>query len=214
SFWRVGFVRQGTIVDPMAKQLAARADAVVVAVGFDADIETEAADREFALPPGQEELIREIAAVNPNTIVVITSGGSVDVAPWLDKARAIVAAWYPGQEGGAALASLLVGENNFSGRLPISWERAAADNPSYSNYYYNDSAHPDRIAYREGIFVGYRGYQKLGRKPQFPFGFGLSYGTFAYSNFSVKPVPSGTKEGAGPLYMASFDVTNKSARGA
>ena len=207
-FWRVGFVREGTVVDPMAKQLAARADAVIVAVGFDADIETEAADREFALPPGQEDLIREIAAVNPNTIVVITSGGSVDVAPWLDKARAIVAAWYPGQEGGAALASLLVGENNFSGRLPISWERAAADNPSYANYYYNDSAHPDRIAYREGIFVGYRGYQHAKTKPLFPFGFGLSYTTFQYANLAVAP-RSGGAQGS---FDVSFDVTNTGKR--
>jgi beta-glucosidase len=207
-FWRVGFVREGAVVDPMAKQLASRADAVIVAVGFDADIETEAADREFALPPGQEELIREIAAVNPNTIVVITSGGSVDVTPWLDKARAIVAAWYPGQEGGAALASLLVGEANFSGRLPISWERAAADNPSYANYYYNDSAHPDRIVYREGIFVGYRGYQHTKTKPLFPFGFGLSYTTFQYANLKVAP-RSGRAQGS---FDVSFDVTNTGKR--
>jgi beta-glucosidase len=109
-FWRVGLVREGSFVDPMARELAARADAVVLAVGFDAETETESADREFALPPGQDELIREIAAVNPNTIVVVVAGGSVDAAPWIAQARALIAAWYPGQEGGRALADLLFGD--------------------------------------------------------------------------------------------------------
>jgi beta-glucosidase len=207
-FWRVGFVREGTMVDPVAKELAARADAVVLAVGFDADSETESADREFALPPLQEELIREIAAVNPNTIVVITSGGSVDVAPWIDRARAVVAAWYPGQEGGTALASLLLGQANFSGRLPISWERVASDNPSYSNYYYNDAEHPDRIVYREGIFVGYRGYPRANVTPLFPFGFGLSYSTFRYLNLQVARAAGGTQ----PSWTVSFDVMNSGQR--
>lgn len=207
-FWRVGFVRDGAAVDPQAKQIAAKADAVVLAVGFDEEVETEGADREFGLPPGQEELIREITAANPNTVVVITSGGSVDVSPWVDRARAVVAAWYPGQEGGAALASLLVGESNFSGRLPISWERAAADNPSYANYYYNDPQHPNRIDYKEGVFVGYRGYQHTNMKPQFPFGFGLSYTTFKYENLKISPVKGNAKA----LYSVSFDVTNTGKR--
>jgi beta-glucosidase len=206
-FWRVGLVREDKVVDPMAKQLAARADAVILAVGFDADIETEGADREFALPPAQEALIREISAVNPNTVVVITSGGSVAVAPWMDRARAIVAAWYPGQEGGAALASLLLGEQNFSGRLPISWERVPADNPSYANYYYNDPQHPERIVYREGVFVGYRGYQHANTKPLFPFGFGLSYTSFQYGNLKVE-----RGSGGAPSFSVSFDVTNMGKR--
>jgi len=132
-FWRVTFTRNDMWVDPLAKQLASRADAVVLAVGFEADSETESADREFGLPPGQEALIREISALNPNTIVVVTSGGSVDAAPWLERARALIAAWYPGQEGGAALADLLFGDANFSGRLPISWERTSEDNPSFAH---------------------------------------------------------------------------------
>jgi beta-glucosidase len=207
-FWRVGFIRDGSVVDPLAKQLAAKADAVVLAVGFDSEIETEGADREFALPPGQEDLIREIAAVNPNTVVVITAGGSVDVTPWLDRVRSVVTAWYPGEQGGAAFASLLVGEANFSGRLPISWERAAADNPAYANYYYNDPEHADRIVYREGVFVGYRGYQHAKTQPLFPFGFGLSYTTFRYANLKVEPAKGDPKA----LYSVSFDVTNTGQR--
>jgi beta-glucosidase len=209
--WRVNITRDGTLVQPVAKELAAKADVVIVAVGFDERSESEGADREFALPPGQDELIREIAAVNPNTIVVVTAGGAVDVRPWLEQIEALVSVWYPGQEGGAALADLLVGDVSPSGRLPISWERSPEDNPTSASYYYNDAANPDRIAYREGIFVGYRGYQKAERKPQFPFGFGLSYSTFAYANLSVTPAAGGA---SGPLYVVTFDVTNTGVRDA
>jgi beta-glucosidase len=207
-FWRVVIARNGMWVEPLAKQLAAKADAVVLAVGFDSDSETESADREFALPPGQEELIREITAVNPNTIVVVTAGGSVDVTPWLDRARALIAAWYPGQEAGTALAELLFGDANFSGRLPISWERTAEDNPSFGHYYYNEPQHPNQIVYRDGVFVGYRGMQLANRKPLFPFGFGLSYTTFKYTNLKVEAAPRGTAA----LYNVSFDVTNSGSR--
>ncbi len=210
--WRVNVTRDGTLVQPVAKQLAARSDVAIVAVGFDAQSEGEGADREFGLPPGQDELIREIAAVNPNTVVVLTAGGAVDVRAWIDRVPALLTAWYPGQEGGAALADLLVGAASPSGRLPISWERAPEDNPTHENYYYNDAGHPDRIVYREGIFVGYRGYQRAGQKPQFSFGFGLSYTTFAYSGLKVQPVQSAAADGRGPLYTVSFDVTNTGAR--
>jgi beta-glucosidase len=199
-FWRVGLVREGSFVDPLAKELAARADAVVLAVGFDAESEMESADREFELPPGQDELIREIAAVNPRTIVVVVAGGSVEAASWIDHARSMVAAWYPGQEGGRALADLLFGHANFSGRLPISWERRAQDNPSFGSYYYNDPPDPNRIVYREGLFTGYRGYPRDDAKPLFPFGFGLSYTTFRYGNLVATPETT------------SFDVTNTGDR--
>ena len=220
TFLRVGVVQQGTFVDPEAKKLAAKADAVVVAVGFDSDIETEGNDREFSLPPGQAELIREIGAANPNTIVVINSGGAVDVMPWIDSVRSVVEAWYPGQEGGAALAEVLTGDADATGRLPISWDRSVAENPSFANYYYNDSAHPDRVVYREGVFLGYRGYQRSHVKPVFPFGFGLSYTTFQYANLKVEPVSESADTlgatplpaGHVPLYTVSFDVTNTGAR--
>jgi beta-glucosidase len=183
----------------------------VVAVGFDSEIETEGSDREFALPPGQDQLIREIAAVNRRTIVVLTSGGSVDVSGWLDRVPALIAAWYPGQEGGSALSDILLGKANPSGRLPISWERRPEDNPTFANYYYNDPAHPDAVVYREGLFVGYRGYQQRATRPLFPFGFGLSYTYFGYANLQITAAPpaSGARP---PLYVASFDVTNIGSR--
>jgi beta-glucosidase len=206
GFWRVGVFADDAVVDPAVRQLAAQADAVVLAVGFDADTETEGADREFRLPPGQDRLIQEVAAANPNTIVVLTAGGSVDVSPWVGKVRALISAWYPGQEGGTALAEALLGETNPSGRLPISWDRRLEDSTAASNYYYNDPKNPERILYKEGVFVGYRGYQKNNVKPQFPFGYGLSYTSFEYSNFKVS---AGTGK---TLYNVTFDVKNTGSR--
>jgi beta-glucosidase len=212
-FWRVGVVRDDEVVDPNVRKLAAQADAVVVAVGFDSDSETEGADREFQLPPGQDRLIQEVAAANPNTIVVVTAGGSVDVAPWVDKVRALVTVWYPGQEGGTALAEALLGEINPSGRLPISWERKLEENPSVANYYYNDPKNENGILYKEGVFVGYRGYQRNAAKPQFPFGYGLSYTWFEYSNVKVIAGAGGPSVGARKtLYTVSFDVKNAGSR--
>jgi beta-glucosidase len=209
-FWRVGIVHDGTLVDPLARELAARADAVILAVGWNAELEGEAADREFALPTGQDELIRVLAAVNPNTIVVLNSGGAADVTPWLDDIGALIAVWYPGEQGGRALADVLFGDATPSGRLPISWERSPADNPSFGNYYYNDAARPNAIVYREGVFAGYRGYQRSGTQPLFPFGYGLSYTSFRYDGLHVQPLAATGRAPA--LFKIGFDVTNTGAR--
>ena len=200
---KIGIANRSAIIDSDAKALAAKADAVVLAVGFDPDTETESADRTFRLPPGQEELIKQIAAENKNIIVVVTSGGGVDMSGWLAKVPALIQAWYPGQEGGTALAQIVAGEINPSGRLPVSFERAEADNPSFADYY--PLPNSKKIEYKEGIFMGYRGYEKTGKKPLFPFGFGLSYTTFAYRDLKVVPGPAGT-------YTASFTVTNTGKR--
>ncbi len=201
---KIGIAKQGTLVDQAAIDLAKKADAVIVAVGYDADIETEGADREFRLPPGQDELIEKIAAVNPNTIVAVTSGGSVDASPWIDKVAGLIENWYPGQEGGTALAEVVFGDVDPSGRLPISWERSLTGNPSYAYYYPTPGTLT--IPYKDDIFVGYRGYEHTGVKPLFPFGFGLSYTSFKYSDLAI--APSG---GAG-AYEVSFDVTNTGSR--
>lgn len=206
-FWRVGIVRDDTFVDPAAIELAKQADAVVLSIGFNAESESEAMDREFNLPPGQVELIKAIVGANKRTLVVLNSGGSVELEWWLDDVPALLAAWYPGQEGGTALAQLVFGDVSPSGRLPISWERKLADSPSRDSYYFNDPAHPNRIVYRDGVFVGYRGLQNADVKPAFSFGFGLSYSTFSYSNAQLRSLRS-TRPGAAPLYEISFDVTN------
>jgi beta-glucosidase len=201
---KMGIAQEGTFVNQSALDIARKADIVIVAVGFDQDIETEGADREFQLPPGQNELIEAIYAANRNIIVTLTAGGSVDVLPWLDKASAVLQNWYPGQEGGTALAEILCGDVNPSGRLPITWERQLDDNPSVTSYYPIPGML--KIPYNDDIFVGYRGYEHRHIRPMFPFGFGLSYTTFKYANLSTRP------SGPAGAYEVGFDVTNAGTR--
>ncbi|HEX3557667.1 MAG TPA: glycoside hydrolase family 3 C-terminal domain-containing protein [Pyrinomonadaceae bacterium] len=206
---RLGVVRRGAAVDAEAKQLASKADAVVVCAGFGPETESEGADRTFGLPPGQDELIQEMAAANKNTIVVLTSGGAVDMSAWVERVPALVEAWYPGQEGGTALAEILDGDVNPSGRLPVTFERRWEDNPVHDSYYPADGTR--RVEYKEGVFVGYRGYEKKGTHPLFPFGYGLSYTTFRYANLTIRPAAA-SNSSTGALYEVSFDVKNTGTR--
>jgi beta-glucosidase len=202
---RLGVVQQDDLVDPAAKALAAKADIVVVAAGFDPQSESEGSDRTFRLPPGQDELIQAMVAANKNAVVLITSGGGVDMNEWLDRVPALVQAWYPGQEGGTALADVLFGKVNPSGRLPVTFERRWEDNPVHDSYY--PAADSKDVAYKEGVFVGYRGYEHNHTRPLFPFGYGLSYTTFTYGNLAVTPAK--TKDGR---VRVAFDVTNTGSR--
>ncbi len=202
---RVGIYNPAEQVDDEAKALAKRADVVVLAMGFDPDTESEGSDRTFQLPPAQDRLIEEIAAANKKTVVVINSGGGVAM-PWLDKIAGLIQAWYPGEEGGTALPKILFGEVNPSGHLPISIERRWEDNPVHDSYY---SDNEKRVVYKEGVFVGYRGYEHSGTKPLFPFGYGLSYTTFKYSNLAVAPATQNASE---LRYAVSFTVTNTGKR--
>lgn len=209
---KMGVLRHGSAVVEDAKLMAAKADAVVVCAGFAPETESEGADRTYALPVGQDDLISAMAAANKNTVVVVTSGGGYDTNAWIERVPALLQAWYPGQEGGTALAEILLGDVNPSGRLPFTFERRWEDNPTHDSYYPSDGT--VRVVYKEGIFVGYRGYEKTGTRPLFPFGHGLSYTTFKYSNLSVRPVPEQLSEVnvPPPLYEVSFDVTNTGAR--
>ena len=205
---RMGILPHDSVVDQKAKLLAANAGMVIVVVGFDPETESEGGDRTFRLPPGQEQLIQEMQSANKNVVVVITSGGAVDMSSWIARVPAILQAWYPGQEGGTALAEILFGDVNPSGRLPVSFERRWEDNPVHDSYYPQDGT--KRVIYKEGIFVGYRGYERSGKKPLFPFGYGLSYTNFTYNNLSILPVV--TKSGSNSVWMVSFDVTNTGKR--
>jgi beta-glucosidase len=180
-------------------------DAVIIAAGFDPDSESEGADRTFDLPFGQEALIREVSKLNDRTIVAVTSGGNVDSGPWIDGVPAYVEMWYPGEAGGTALAEILFGAVNPSGRLPATFEQRWADNPSHDFYY--PEGDTKRVIYKEGIFVGYRGYEHNGVKPRYPFGYGLSYTTFKYENLSIQP-----QTGSDALFTVRFDVTNTGDR--
>ncbi len=180
-----GVTRPEEYVGRETKPLAAKVDAVIICVGFDPKTESEGADRTFQLPGGQDELIQQISAVNKNTIVVLTAGGNVEMTRWIDNIPALLDAWYPGQEGGTALAQLLFGDYSPSGKLPASFERRWEDNPTFHNYYPTPGEH--HVKYAEGVFLGYRYFDRSETKPLFAFGHGLSYSTFAYSKLSVTP---------------------------
>ncbi len=179
----LGVIRTEDTITENLIMLAKSVDAVVLSVGFNPESEGEGSDRTFALPGAQEVLIQKVAAANKNTIVVLNAGGGVDTASWLDRIPALLHAWYPGQEGGTALAQILFGEYSPSGRLPISFERGLQDNPTYNSY--EPKAGAKSVAYTEGIFLGYRHYDRSNVKPLFPFGYGLSYTTFQYSDLKI-----------------------------
>lgn len=201
---RVAIAGAASLVSREALEAARGADAVLVAAGFDGDREGEGGDRTFGLPIGQDRLIRELASANPNVVVALTAGGAVDLAPWLDRVKGCFALWYPGEQGGAALGDLVFGKANPSGKLPVTFERRAEDNPSFASYYPEPAA-ADAVPYREGVFSGYRGYDARGIEPRFPFGFGLSYTTFRYANLAVRRTGDAAWE-------VAFDVTNAGTR--
>jgi len=201
-----GVARAEDYVGRATKPLAQKADVAIVCVGFDPTTEGEGFDRTFSLPGGQDELIRQISGVNKNTIVVITSGGNVDMTKWIDNVAAVVEAWYPGQEGGNALAQLVFGDYSPSGKLPVSFEKRWEDNATFQSYY--PQASEKSVKYTEGVFLGYRHFDKSNVKPMFPFGFGLSYTTFEYNNLQISPATANLQA---PITV-SFDVTNTGKR--
>jgi beta-glucosidase len=201
-----GVTRPQEYIGRETKPLAAKADAVIICVGFDPKTEGEGFDRPFQLPGGQDELIRQISAVNKNTIVVLTAGGNVDMTQWIDNVPAVLDTWYPGQEGGTALAQILFGDYSPSGKLPASFERRWEDNPTFHSYYPEPGQ--NRVKYSEGIFLGYRYFDRSETKPLFAFGHGLSYTTFGYSKLAVTPPTGNLSE---PITV-SFDVKNTGKR--
>jgi beta-glucosidase len=188
------------------ERIAKNADVVILCVGFDPSTESEGADRTFRMPAGQDTFIQRIAGLNKNTIVVVTSGGAVEMTHWLDSVPALLQAWYPGQEGGTALAQILFGEYSPSGKLPATFERRWEDNPTFHSYY--PQKKDKHVEYTEGVFVGYRGYEHNGVKPLFPFGYGLSYTTFAYSDLKILPAANGS----GTIAEVSFTIKNTGSR--
>jgi beta-glucosidase len=166
-----------------AVELAKRADIAVIFAGMPKGYESEGHDRpNMNLPGPQTELIKEVTGVNVRTVVVLNCGAPVTM-PWLDDVSAVLLAFYPGQEGGHAIADILMGDVNPSGKLSITLPTRYEDNPAYLNY-----PGERNVYYGEGIFVGYRYYDYKGVVPMFPFGFGLSYTTFAYSDLKVPDV--------------------------
>jgi beta-glucosidase len=187
-----------------AARLARAADTAVVFAWAEKSFELVDADERLALPNDQDELIEAVAAANPNTVVVLTTGGPVRM-PWLSRVRAVLATWYPGQEGGWATVDLLTGRANPSGKLPISFPVRIEDTPT------GDPKHPERsvgvdrrVIQSEGLFIGYRHYDRNDITPLFPFGHGLSYTDFAYSDLTIAKTEGGIE--------VAFTVKNTGAR--
>lgn len=187
-----------------AVEAAKNADVAIVVIGMDQTWESEGFDRkDMELPAGQNELVNAVAAVNPNTVVVMNSGAPVTM-PWRDEVAAIVQLWYLGQEAGNALADVLTGASDAAGRLPTTFAHRLEDIPSMLNY----PGENGQVFYGEGLFMGYRAFDKTKTEPLFPFGFGLSYTTFNVGS----PTPSATTTGPGKGLTVSVPVTNTGDR--
>lgn len=170
---------------PEFEKSCADVDLIVACFGFNALSEMEGQDREFGLPNAQTQFIKDLSKTGKPIIGVINAGGNVEMQSWYPKLAGLLWAWYPGQEGGTAIAEVLFGNVNPSGKLPATFEKKWEDNPTFTSYYDDDN--DKRVTYKEGIFVGYRGYDKNKTEVQFPFGFGLSYSKFELSDLSVQP---------------------------
>lgn len=167
----------------------AAARSAKIAIVFADDNGVTDPDLVNSLAPNEDALIDAVAKANPDTIVVLSTGDPV-LMPWVNEVRAILETWYPGQEGGTSTANLLLGKTNPAGRLPISWPVSADQTPF--------AGHPERVTgdgtqvtFSEGIYMGYRWYDHQGIDPLFPFGFGLSYTQFSYSNLVIRPDSQG-----------------------
>jgi len=219
SHFGLGIAYEPDLISAEAKTFAAAADAVVVAIGFTPSTEGEGNDRTFELPWGQDALIEAIAAVNPHTIVTLTGGVGTDTRRWLGKVPALLDIYYPGQEGGTAVAEVLLGKHNPEGKLPVTFDRSWDESAS-AKYYYpipgaDTSLHVTEpgqkpvdyviphVKYDDGLLVGYRYWTTTGKHPLFPFGFGLSYTTFSFSNLQVPATAA-----SGSTVPVTFDVTN------
>ena len=191
-----------------AVELARASDIAIVYAGRSGEWDTEGNDLPgIALPGRQDELIAAVAAVNPRTVVVLQTGGPVAM-PWLDKVGAVVEAWYPGQEAGNAIADVLTGVAEPGGRLAQTFPRSLDDTPVETG---DPSTYPGRdghVVYREGVFVGYRHYEKAGIEPLFPFGHGLSYTNF---DWQAPTVDRSVFDGEGTITVR-VRVTNSGAR--
>jgi beta-glucosidase len=196
NFIRLEWELPGQNSFELAKKAAQNADAVVVFAGLSNFFEGGNNDRKDILLPGdQNKLISEVAKVNPNTVVVLINGTPIGM-PWVNDAKSIVEAYYPGEEGGNAIANVLFGNVNPSGKLPETFPVKLSDNPAF-NYFSRDSIN---AYYTEGIYVGYRHYDTKKIEPLFPFGHGISYTSFKYSDLKI------TKKGNNR--NVTFKITN------
>ena len=187
-----------------AVEAARNSDVAIVFLGSNPDWESEGRDRKsMQLPGDQEELIRRVASVNDRTIAVVNAG-SPTAMEWADEVPGVLQLWYPGQEGGQAIVDVLLGDVDPGGRLPTTFPRRIEDDPAFLHY----PGERGQVAYGEGIFVGYRGYEKQRIEPRFCFGHGLSYSEFSFGPLEVS---AGELSEEAPLEV-SLTVKNEGAR--
>ena len=201
-----------------ALEKAKKADLIIFIGGMNKNHQQdcEGGDRQtYDLSYGQNGLIAELAKVQPNIIAVMYAGNPYAM-PWLNGVKALVQCWYLGSESGRTLANIISGKVNPSGKLPITFARKKEDYPCFQ---YGEEGYPgvnDQVYYKEGIYVGYRHFDTHKVKPQFPFGFGLSYTTFKYGKAQIAPVSSDGSEKKdcckAPLYKVTIPVTNVGSR--
>lgn len=183
---------------------ASKADQVVIFAGLTSEWETEGYDRDHMdLPPGSDNLIARVLTVNPNAVVVIQSGTPVTM-PWANDAKALLQAWYGGNECGNGIADVLYGDVNPSAKLPLSFPVRLEDNPSYLNF----RSERGRVLYGEDVYVGYRYYERAKVTPQFAFGHGLSYTTFSRSDLTLESSPEKRTLEDGETITATVTVSN------
>jgi beta-glucosidase len=194
---------------PQAVRAAQQADVAIVfaGLGHEPHCDTEGTDRkDLRLPYGQDELIRQVRQANPKTIVALVSGSPVEMDPWLADVPAVLEAWYSGMEGGNAVARVLFGDVNPSGKLPCTFPKRLEDSPAHALKAYPGTN--GTVRYEEGLLVGYRYFDTKEIEPLFPFGHGLSYTRFDYSDFKVA---TGAEAG-GPLATVEFVLANTGDR--
>jgi len=186
-----------------AVEVAKKCELAVVFAGMPEGYESEGTDRpDMDLPGGQDALIHAVAQANPKTVVVLNAGSPVSM-PWLDEVAAVVMAYYPGQENGNAVANVLLGKVNPSGKLPVTFPKRLQDNPAFMDSPFQGAR---QIIYGEGLFVGYRYYDQEEIEPMFPFGHGLSYTSFMYGRVKV---PETAVAGEGIRITATVKNTGK-----
>jgi beta-glucosidase len=165
------------------EKAARKADAVVFVGGGDYSLDTEGRDRKsMTFPQVQTSLINHLSKYNKHLDVVLVNGSPFEIGGWINQAASVVEAWYPGMEGGTAIAETLFGENNPSGRLPFTWPKKLADVPAFKLGYQDN----DHVVYSDSLMVGYRYYDTKNVTPQFPFGYGLYYSKFDYGPLTVR----------------------------
>ncbi len=194
---KFGWTKPNENIIQDAVKVAKENDLAIVFVGTSYSIESEGFDRKnLELPSGQENLINEIAKANKNVVVVLTTGSPVLVEGWKNNVKGIIESWFDGEEIGNAIAQVLTGKFNPSGKLPITFPKRWEDCSAFPYYMKKDNV----TEYGDGIFVGYRHFDKNNIEPSYPFGYGLSYSTFAYSNMKA--------EINGEKVKVSFDIKN------